>query len=90
MSLKAIKLILTIKCEESTRLVSESLDRTLPRSERWALRLHAMCCRSCRRYRHQIHLLREAISERSLEVGASLTPESRERIRLAITNPKKP
>ena len=91
MSLSTIKRILTLTCEQSTRLVSESLDRDLPRGERWAVRLHALCCRSCRRYRRQILFLREAVRRGGREpdtgtpvAGASLTQESRERIKRAL------
>ncbi len=91
MSLSTIKRILTLTCEQSTRLVSESLDRDLPRGERWAVRLHALCCRSCRRYRRQILFLREAVRRGAPEpdtstpvAGASLTPGARERIKRAL------
>lgn len=93
MFLSTIKRILTLRCEESTRLVSESLDRDLPRGERWAVRLHALCCRSCRRYGRQILFLREAIRRgarepetAALAAGASLTPEARERIKKALAH----
>ncbi|MEK6797903.1 MAG: zf-HC2 domain-containing protein [Planctomycetota bacterium] len=58
---KTLKLFLALSCDESTRLVSESLDHPLPASERFAIRLHAMICRSCRRYARQIRLLRETM-----------------------------
>ena len=61
----AIKMLLALKCAESTRLVSEALDRDLPAVERWAVRLHAVSCRSCRPFRRQIVFLREALQRRS-------------------------
>ncbi|MEM8681261.1 MAG: zf-HC2 domain-containing protein [Planctomycetota bacterium] len=57
---RAIKLILTLRCEESSRLVSEALDRDLSFSERWAVRLHRMVCASCHRLKHQFDLIRQA------------------------------
>lgn len=54
----ALKLLLTLKCEESTHLVSDSLDRDLSFVERWAVRLHYISCWSCRRFGHQVKLLR--------------------------------
>ena len=56
----AIKLILTLRCEESSRLVSEALDRELSWSERYAVRTHRMICSSCRRLKHQLDFVREA------------------------------
>lgn len=55
-----IKMILTLKCDESAELLSKQQDVSLTPSERWALRLHLLICRSCRRYRHQLDFLRRA------------------------------
>ena len=57
---KALKLLLTLHCDESSRLVSESLDRDLTFVERWAVRLHRIGCVSCRRLLRQLQLIREA------------------------------
>jgi predicted anti-sigma-YlaC factor YlaD len=85
MSWSLMKLLLTLTCEQSTRLVSESLDSDLPRGERLAVRLHAVSCRSCRRYRKQLAFLSQAVSRMADAVTsssprASLSPEVRERI----------
>jgi hypothetical protein len=81
----AFKLILTLKCEQSTGLMSESLDRELTRCERLAVKLHALCCRSCRRFGRHVAVMRDAIRSRieadlSALPSASLTPEQRRRI----------
>jgi len=60
---RAIKLLLTLKCEESTRLVSRALDESLPSVERWAVRLHAVSCRSCRHFRQQVELIQREVAE---------------------------
>ena len=92
MSFSTIKLILTLACEESTRLVSESLDRDLPWGERWAVRLHAVCCRSCTRYRKQIELLREALRRYGSDTDspafseASLSADAREKMIRALAD----
>ena len=52
--------ILTLKCDESTRLVSDGFERELRPLERWALRMHMISCRPCRRMRAQFNLLHEA------------------------------
>lgn len=97
MSFATIKKILTLKCEESTRLVSESLDQELPWGERWAVRLHAVSCRACRRYRRQLLFLREAARRRANEMvdaldsaGPTLSPEARDRIRRALGSQNSP
>jgi len=92
MTLKSIRLILTLKCEESTRLVSESRDRDLPFAERWAVRLHAIGCRSCRRYAKQLRLLSTALRRYAGEVDpiahteVSLSDGARDRIDRAIAS----
>ena len=62
---KAIRLLLTLHCEESTQLMSASLERELSAVERWAVRLHAGVCRSCRRFRRQLKFLQEAARRRA-------------------------
>ncbi len=47
-----------LNCEQATRLASEGLDRPLTRKERWALKLHLLLCRGCRRYRRHLEILR--------------------------------
>ena len=56
----AIKLIFTLHCDESSRLVSASLDRKLSFAERTAVRLHRLGCWSCRRLARQLKFIREA------------------------------
>ncbi|MHC4695762.1 MAG: anti-sigma factor family protein [Planctomycetota bacterium] len=92
--LAILKLILTLTCEHSTRLVSQSLDGRLSRGERIAVRLHAISCRWCRRFARQINLLREALRHREQAdadatglVEAALSPEARKRIRQVLSNP---
>jgi len=88
--LKAVKLILTLKCEESTRLVSESRDRELPFAERWAVRLHAVSCRPCRRYAKQLRFLASVLkryagdADVAPEIPAALSDDARNRIQQAI------
>lgn len=90
----AIKLVLTLRCEESSRLTSASFDRELSRSERTAVGLHAFICRYCRRYRRQINFLRDALRHRSTDLLSApesartigtLSPAARERIQLILT-----
>ncbi len=55
--------ILTLKCDESTGLVSDGFERDLRPMERWALRMHLISCRPCRRMRAQFNLLHQAASK---------------------------
>lgn len=47
-----------MKCEELTRLSSESMDRTLRIRERAAMRLHLMMCDGCSNFVKQMGSLR--------------------------------
>lgn len=85
--LAATKLILTLKCEQSTRIVSESLDRELSGVERWAVRLHYISCWSCRRFGKQLRMVRDALRTKVASEDADatkLSPEALKRIESAI------
>lgn len=73
--LKAIWQILTIRCDRSSHLASESLDRELTRAERWAMKLHEFVCKSCRRCHRQLIQLREA-AQRRKQSAAEAEPAS--------------
>ncbi|MDA1117473.1 MAG: zf-HC2 domain-containing protein [Proteobacteria bacterium] len=50
-----------LTCKETTRLVSQGLDRELAFGERVALRLHLAICIGCRRAGRQMRYLRQAV-----------------------------
>jgi putative zinc finger protein len=52
-----------ISCRETTRLVSQGLDRNLAFGERVALRVHLAICLGCRRAGRQMEFLRRAVRE---------------------------
>ena len=84
---KAVHLILTLHCEESTRLMSDALDRRLSFAERWALRLHFISCWSCRRFKKHLQAIRTAaarLAERT--EAAPLSSEARRRIEETLRN----
>lgn len=90
-TLLSIWRILSLPCSESTRLMSASLDEQLPWPERAAFRLHAIGCRSCRRFFRQIRFLRAAAEKHSHNLSESggsdamaLSPEARQRIDEAV------
>ena len=83
--LTAARLILTLKCEDSTHIVSDSLDRDLSAVERWAVRLHYISCWSCRRFGQQIRGVREALRSTTQQSGdARLSSDALRRIEEAI------
>ena len=89
-TIAAIRLLLTLTCHESTRLLSAAEDRKLTGVESWALRLHFIGCHSCRRFRVQLHHLRRIASCRqSSEVtemigDGALSAAARQRIAAAV------
>jgi hypothetical protein len=62
MSLRNLRMLVSLSCEEASRLASESLDRELSRTERWALRFHAFLCRNCRQLILQLARIRKLLS----------------------------
>ena len=80
---RAINLLLTLKCDESTRLVSESFERKLTGVERWAVRLHAVSCGGCRRVKKQLIFLKQA-GEQHAATSQPLPPDARKRIEQSI------
>ena len=53
--------ILTLRCDESSQLLSAETDEQLKVAERIALRMHLLGCKACRRYRLQLRFMREFI-----------------------------
>lgn len=92
-TLHTIKLMLTIHCDDASRLASDGLDRELTRSERAILRWHLFVCHRCRRFLQQIELLRQLV-QRMPElwrtaahnnVSVHLSPERRRQIKQALS-----
>lgn len=47
-----------LHCKDASRLLSEEMERPLSRQERFALKMHLMICRACRRCAIQFASLR--------------------------------
>ena len=78
-------------CRDVTRLISESMDRSLPFGKRVGVRLHLLVCRFCARYERQLRLIREAArhlaasgKKPGAQTGDALSEEARERIRRSL------
>jgi hypothetical protein len=83
-----------LSCKEVTRLVSESMDRTLPFGKRVGVHLHLRICRFCERYRRQFLLLREAAGRLTARADRpegpsmeTLSADARKRIAESLRNP---
>jgi len=82
-----------LSCKETTLLVSESMDRTLPLGRRLAKRFHLMMCVLCARYERQLLMLREVLKRLGAEEDlpgpddVTLSPEAKERIKQALASP---
>jgi hypothetical protein len=55
------RLTYLISCQEATRLLSRLRDGRISFAERCKLRLHLLVCEACRRFKHQLELVREAM-----------------------------
>ena len=80
---RAIVMLLTLKCDHATHLVSDSFERDLTFVERWALKLHQLSCRYCRRLAKQLKLIHSA-ARRNSETKIELPLKAREKIAAAI------
>ncbi len=73
-----------LSCEETSLLVSQSLDRRLSWRERIALRMHLLVCDACRSFANQVAFLRTAARRFGRGTNAPerlrLSPGARERI----------
>jgi hypothetical protein len=49
-----------LSCQETSRLISQGLDRRLGFGERVALRVHLAICNGCRNFKKQTAFLRRA------------------------------
>lgn len=83
-----------LSCKDVTRLISESMDTSLPIGKRIGMRLHLLMCKFCSRYERQLLLIREALkrivaTEGKPEEppGELLSEEAKERIRESLRNP---
>lgn len=89
---KTAKLILTLRCEQASRIASQELDGKISKGESCALYLHMLICANCKHFWKQIRWIQTAVQERDeyLVSGSEspddrLSPEARERIQQALT-----
>ncbi len=78
--------ILSMRCDESIELFSQSEDESLPMIDWLALKSHLLFCKPCRRMAGQLRFLRQALSKavtRAEQSGERLSAEARARIERA-------
>jgi hypothetical protein len=83
-----------LSCKDVTRLLSESMDHSLPIGKRVGVRFHLLICKFCARYERQLLLIRETVRRiAAMEdaygspIGEHLSEEAKERIRKSLGNP---
>jgi hypothetical protein len=86
--------VLSLPCSDAATLISRSMDETLPRHQRLAMRLHFVSCKVCRRYKAHLLQVRAALRRfpghltqptKSGAFGtAGLTQPARDRMKAAL------
>jgi hypothetical protein len=83
-----------LSCKDATRLISQSMDATLPIGKRIGVRVHLLICIYCTRYERQLLLIRETLRRLAAtedrpewQAGQILSPEARDRIKKSLRNP---
>lgn len=83
-----------ISCKDATRLISQSMDTSLPVGKRIWVRIHLLTCKFCTRYERQLLLIRETLRRLAGTAdrpeglaGESLSAEARDRITKSLRNP---
>lgn len=80
-----------LSCRDVTRLISESMDHSLPLGKRIGMRIHLLICLFCTRYKRQLILIREAARRLVVEGDTPggpffgvLSEDARERIKHSL------
>lgn len=77
-----------MNCQQTSQLLSQSLDRPLSLKERMGLRLHLLMCGACQRFARQLRFLSRAaagLETRDLaDQRVTLGEPARERIKRAL------
>ncbi len=80
-----------LSCKDVTRLLSDSMDHSLPFGKTIGVRLHLVICKFCARYERQLLLIRETARRlvareetRGESPGERLSEEARDRIRKSL------
>ncbi|BBM85695.1 zf-HC2 domain-containing protein [Candidatus Uabimicrobium amorphum] len=72
-----------LRCKDIAKLLSDSLEKELPWTQRVEIRLHLMICYVCRRYWKQLRFLHNCITnyyDKKLDKDPALSQESKKRM----------
>lgn len=70
-----------LNCKDTSRLVSESMDRKLPWRKRLEVRLHLFVCDNCARYKMQLYLLRRVFKNHAVSQEEASSPVLDEKVK---------
>jgi hypothetical protein len=80
-----------LPCRDVTRLVSQSMDASLPIGKRIGVRIHLLMCKFCARYERQLLLIRATMRRLGAPedrpegpAGGILSEEARDRIKKSL------
>jgi hypothetical protein len=86
-----------LSCQDTTKLISESLDRPLSARIRFGVWLHLLICKWCDRFRRQVLFIRTALRRAAAQLETQdfpalppLSSEARERLKQALRRQQKP
>lgn len=81
---RRLKLIM-LNCRETTQLISKSLDRHLTWRERFAVNLHLVICKYCKRFRQQLMVIQIALNRttKSIETDHNIQLPATTKTRIA-------
>ena len=76
-----------LSCRDITRLVSESMDHSLPLTQRIKIRIHLMMCKYCARFEKQMQFIRLVCRKEEKPTSDAVLPDdARERIRRTLAS----
>ncbi len=64
-----------LDCKQASRIISQSLDRTLTLRERLLLKLHLLICAYCKHFSQQLQTLRVAVKRVASSIESDHTIE---------------
>ena len=82
---------LKMTCKDTSPLISENMDHSLPLLDRWRVKLHLAMCEFCRYYQKQLEVLRKLSrymgqSDTQIYNTRFLTRERKEKIKSLLKN----
>ena len=75
-----------LSCKQASQIISQSLDRSLTMRERFALKLHLLICKYCKRFSQQIQTLRVAMKQMISSIENDNTIEMPSTVKERIAN----